>query len=78
MLIKMKNIFNPVYRKEFLDGYSAGLNPTIELAEDKNEVLKSVFAKAKTMDRSKLKHSVTSYGNSKTKKILDPIYRHAH
>jgi len=33
----MKNIFNPVYRKEFLDGYSAGLNPTIELAEDKNE-----------------------------------------
>lgn len=48
------------------------------IAEDKNEVLKSVFAKAKTMDRSKLKHSVTSYGNSKTKKILDPIFRHAH
>jgi hypothetical protein len=48
------------------------------IAEDKNEVLKSVLAKAKTMNRSKLKHSVASYGNNRTKKILDPIFTHAH
>lgn len=34
----MKNIFNPVYRQEYLKGYSSGLNPYLTIDDTKNEV----------------------------------------
>ena len=33
----MKNIFNPVYREDYLEGYSNGLNPYLKVLQDKNE-----------------------------------------
>ena len=33
----MKNIFNPVYRQDYLDGYAKGLNPHIEMPQNKKE-----------------------------------------
>jgi hypothetical protein len=33
----MKNIFNPVYRQDYLDGYASGLNPYIDIIEDSSE-----------------------------------------
>jgi hypothetical protein len=33
----MKDIFNPLYRQEYLDGYSSGLNPHINILDNKNE-----------------------------------------
>ena len=43
------------------------------LAEDQNEVLKKVTAKAQTMDSKKLKSAVRSYGNSRAKLLLNPL-----
>lgn len=36
----MKNIFNPIYRQDYLEGYSNGLNPYSEV---KNNTLNSAF-----------------------------------
>lgn len=36
----MKNIFNPIYRKDYLEGYTTGLNPYSEV---KNNTLNSAF-----------------------------------
>ena len=33
----MKNIFNPVYRVDYLEGYSNGLNPYLKISPNKNE-----------------------------------------
>jgi hypothetical protein len=33
----MKNIFNPIYREDYLEGYSNGLNPYLKITENKNE-----------------------------------------
>lgn len=33
----MNNIFNPIYRQDYLQGYSNGLNPYINLLENQNE-----------------------------------------
>jgi hypothetical protein len=33
----MKNIFNPIYRVDYLEGYSGGSNPYLELQENKSE-----------------------------------------
>ena len=49
------------------------VNNVHTLAEDKDEVLKNVSEKARTMDTRKLKQSVNSYGNAKTKALLDPL-----
>lgn len=43
------------------------------LAEDREMVLKNVFAKAKTMNFNKLRFSVRRYGHTKTKKIFEPV-----
>jgi len=48
------------------------INNLDKLAEDKQEVLKNVMKKAKTMDARKLAHSVALYGTTKTKKMLAP------
>ncbi|MEO8253024.1 MAG: hypothetical protein ABI554_01460 [Flavobacterium sp.] len=36
----MKNIFNPIYRQDYLEGYSFGINPH---SEQKNNTLNSAF-----------------------------------
>lgn len=33
----MKNIFNPIYREDYLEGYSNGLNPYLKINDNKNE-----------------------------------------
>jgi len=43
------------------------------LAEEREQVLKNILAKAKTMDLNKLKHAVEAYGHSKTKKLFHPV-----
>ncbi len=43
------------------------------LAEDQNKILKNVISRARTMNKTKLKHSVATYGNRKAQKIFMPI-----
>lgn len=43
------------------------------LAEDRNEVLNKLIAKASQMPNRKLKHAVTAYGTIKTKKLLKSV-----
>lgn len=33
----MNNIFNPIYRQDYLDGYSNGQNPYLEIKENQKE-----------------------------------------
>lgn len=33
----MNNIFNPVYRQDYLQGYSNGLNPYLKIQDNQNE-----------------------------------------
>lgn len=54
------------------------VNNLQELAEDKDEVLKNVLAKANSMDKDKLAHAVASYGSSKAKKVFNPIFAGNH
>jgi len=49
------------------------VNNLDKLAEDRAEVLKNVYTKAKTMDTLKLKRSVSSYGNAKAKSLFNPL-----
>lgn len=49
------------------------LNNLEQLAEDPKEVVAKVRQKATVMDLKKLKKSVQEYGNTKTKKILEPL-----
>ena len=49
------------------------VNNLENLAEDRTEVLKNVLVKARTMDLRKLKHSVTAYGNIKSKALFAPL-----
>jgi hypothetical protein len=46
------------------------VNNVDTLAEDRNAVLSNVLAKAKTMDKKRLKHSVNAYGSVKAKKLF--------
>lgn len=39
----MQDIFNPVYRKDYFDGYSNGLNPMLELGNIYSEAYKIGF-----------------------------------
>lgn len=39
----MLDIFNPVYRKDYFEGYSNGLNPVIELKEVYSEAFQEGF-----------------------------------
>lgn len=51
------------------------VNNLKELAEDQEEVLQKVLVKARAMDSGKLKRSVSSYGNMKTKTLLTPLFK---
>ena len=33
----MKHIFNPVYREDYLEGYTRGLNPHLKIPKNQNE-----------------------------------------
>ncbi|WP_293871266.1 hypothetical protein [Flavobacterium sp.] len=33
----MNNIFNPLYRKDYLQGYANGVNPYLKILENKND-----------------------------------------
>lgn len=39
----MNNIFNPIYRQEYLEGYSSGLNPYITINQNRKEAFASGF-----------------------------------
>jgi hypothetical protein len=43
----MKNIFNPVYRQEYLKGYSSGLNPYLTIDDTRNEVYAFGFSQGR-------------------------------
>lgn len=48
------------------------VNNLDDLAEDKEALLKNVFAKAISMDTKQLKKSLNNYGNLKTRSLLSP------
>ena len=50
------------------------VNNLDKVAEDKDTVLKNVLAKAGGMDAKKLKQSVIHYGNTKAKRIFNPVF----
>ena len=39
----MNNIFNPIYRQDYLQGYSNGLNPYLKILNNQNEAHKYGF-----------------------------------
>ena len=51
--IMMKNIFNPVYRQDYLEGYSVGLNPYSKEIDYQNDAYNSGFFQARLDYESK-------------------------
>lgn len=49
------------------------VNNLDKLAEDRQAILKNVLNKAQSMDKRKLKHSVSTYGNVRAKKLFEPV-----
>ena len=43
----MKNIFSPVYRQDYLKGYSNGLNPYLKMDENQNEAYAFGFSQGR-------------------------------
>src|SRR2546428_10973637 len=54
------------------------VNNLEKLAENKQEELKNVLYKANSMDKKKLKQSVSAYGNVKAKKLFDPVLNNSN
>jgi hypothetical protein len=68
----MKNIFNPVYREDYLEGYSNGLNPYLKIAENKNEAYNFGFEQGR-LDYERMNGKV-AYGIPQlivTNKVLE-------
>ena len=68
----MKNIFNPVYRHDYLEGYTIGLNPNCKEIEHQNEAYNFGFAQARIDYESK--NGKIIYGIPKlivTNKVLE-------
>jgi hypothetical protein len=68
----MKNIFNPIYREDYLEGYASGHNPYISISENKNETYKFGFEQGR-IDYERLNGKVT-YGIPQlivTNKVLE-------
>jgi hypothetical protein len=68
----MKNIFNPIYREDYLEGYANGHNPNITLSENKNEAYKFGFEQGR-LDYERLNGKV-AYGIPQlivTNKVLE-------
>ena len=49
----MKNIFNPVYRHDYLEGYTLGLNPYSKELEHQNDAYNFGFSQARLDYESK-------------------------
>jgi len=68
----MKNIFNPVYREDYLEGYSNGLNPYLKKTENKNEAYNFGFEQGR-LDYERMNGKV-AYGIPQlivTNKVLE-------
>ena len=68
----MKDIFNPVYRQDYLEGYTVGLNPYSIKLENQNEAYNFGFSQARIDYESK--NGKIIYGIPKvivTNKVLD-------
>lgn len=50
------------------------VNNLDDLAEDKAELINKVLSKARQLPTDKLKHSVSKYGNIKTKKLFKKVF----
>ncbi len=53
------------------------VNNLHQLEEDQNKVLENVKAKVRTMDPRRMKRTLSSYGDARTKKLLTPILEEA-
>nr|WP_294776681.1 hypothetical protein [uncultured Flavobacterium sp.] len=68
----MKNIFNPVYREDYLEGYSNGQNPYMKISANKNEAYNFGFEQGR-LDYERLNGKV-AYGIPQlivTNKVLE-------
>lgn len=69
---QLKHYFPSKVTEEFLLVDLA--NNLDHLAEDQNEVLNKLLAKAAQMPAKKLRLAVLKYGNAKTRKIFQPLF----
>ena len=68
----MNNIFNSVYRQDYLQGFTNGLNPYLDIAENQNEAYLFGFNQGR-LDYERMNGKV-SYGIPKlivTNKVLE-------
>jgi hypothetical protein len=68
----MKNIFNPIYRQAYLEGYSSGSNPYIKELKHQNEAYNFGFSQAR-LDYESMNGKI-SYGIPQlivTNKVLE-------
>lgn len=68
----MKNIFNPIYRQDYLDGYLSGSNPYIKELKHQNEAYNFGFSQAR-LDYESMNGKI-SYGIPQlivTNKVLE-------
>lgn len=68
----MNNIFNPVYRQDYLNGYSNGQNPYLKIKENQNEAYGYGFNQGR-MDYERMNGKIM-YGIPKlivTNKVLE-------
>jgi len=70
-LFQIKHHFPNKLNQEFL--LVDLMNNLENLAEDKDEVLKNISSKIPQLDARKLTHSVSEYGNAKTKKMFHSL-----
>lgn len=68
---QVKHHFPPTLTREFL--LVDLMNNVDKLAEDRTMVVNNVLSKMNTMDQKTLKEAVEEYGNTRTKKILEPV-----
>ncbi len=68
----MKNIFNPVYREDYFEGYSSGLNPYLKCTQNKSEAYNFGFEQGR-LDYERMNGKV-AYGIPQlivTNKVLE-------
>ncbi len=68
----MKNVFNPIYKENYLEGYTCGLNPYMKISTNKNEAYNFGFEQGR-LDYERLNGKV-AYGIPQlivTNKILE-------
>jgi len=71
-LFQLKHHFPKKITPEFL--LVDLVNNIAKLAEDHSEILGKAFSKAQQLNANELKKAVADYGNTKTKKLLAPVF----